>query len=190
MQFKITFKQFLRQNCRQEYFCTFGKAGKVGKSRKKMFSFQETGSGFAWSNLLTTIMQIFLPQNTGSVNPSKNDIDEATNQSPWTNLLTVGLRVLTAFLTGNQQTSDGIDKVDTGSTNSYQVQFPTAFPALFQAKMKIRDDVCFPIKRFFQLFEQFWDDMNDFDFLSCNCCYLSYLIVCWKLFELCHDSIH
>jgi hypothetical protein len=35
--------------------------------------------------------------------------------SPWANLLSMGLKILTAFLGGGVPTSDGIDKVDNSS---------------------------------------------------------------------------
>jgi len=66
--------------------------------------------------MLGMLMQMLLGQ-TGSVaGPSKNEIDDGATTSPWTNLLTVGLRVLTAFLGGPQQPVDGIDKVDNQSS--------------------------------------------------------------------------
>lgn len=58
---------------------------------------------------------MLLGQTSGITGPSKNEIDEVT-PSPWANLLSVGLRVLTAILGGPQQTVDGIDKVDNQSS--------------------------------------------------------------------------
>ncbi|XP_025073461.1 uncharacterized protein LOC105424670 isoform X2 [Pogonomyrmex barbatus] len=75
------------------------------------------GSGFSWSNMLGMLMQMLLGQGTGgATGPSKNEIDEGTTTSPWANLLSVGLRVLTALLGGPQQPVDGIDKVDNQSS--------------------------------------------------------------------------
>lgn len=61
-------------------------------------------------------MQMLLGQTGGVAGPSKNEIDDGTTVSPWTNLLSVGLRVLTALLGGPQQPVDGIDKVDNQSS--------------------------------------------------------------------------
>ncbi|XP_077282801.1 uncharacterized protein LOC143908833 isoform X4 [Temnothorax americanus] len=78
---------------------------------------QESGSsGFSWSNMLGMLMQMLLGQTGGATGPSKNEIDDGATVSPWTNLLSVGLRVLTALLGGPQQPVDGIDKVDTQSS--------------------------------------------------------------------------
>lgn len=60
-------------------------------------------------------MQMLLGQTNGFTGPSKNDIDDGAPSSPWANLLTMGLKVLTAILGGNQQ-PDGIDKVDNQSS--------------------------------------------------------------------------
>ena len=62
------------------------------------------------------LMQMLLGQTGGVAGPSKNEIDDGTTVSPWTNLLSVGLRVLTALLGGPQQPVDGIDKVDNQSS--------------------------------------------------------------------------
>ncbi|XP_036140331.1 uncharacterized protein LOC105839106 isoform X3 [Monomorium pharaonis] len=78
---------------------------------------QESGnSGFSWSNMLGMLMQMLLGQTGGATGPSKNEIDDGATVSPWTNLLSVGLRVLTALLGGPQQPVDGIDKVDNQSS--------------------------------------------------------------------------
>lgn len=61
-------------------------------------------------------MQMLLGQSGGVAGPSKNDIDEGAPPSPWANLLSVGLRLITAFLGGPQQSVDGIDKVDNQSS--------------------------------------------------------------------------
>lgn len=43
-------------------------------------------------------------------------------QSPWTNLISVGLKILTAFLGGGPMVGgDGIDKVDNGAPLPLQV---------------------------------------------------------------------
>lgn len=61
------------------------------------------------------IMQmIFSPGQTGP-NKSEGLDDNSVAPSPWANLLSVGLKILTAILGGGGSTSDGIDKVDNGS---------------------------------------------------------------------------
>lgn len=75
-----------------------------------------SSSGFSWSNMLGMLMQMLLGQTGGATGPSKNEIDDGATTSPWTNLLSVGLRVLTALLGGPQQPVDGIDKVDNQSS--------------------------------------------------------------------------
>lgn len=62
------------------------------------------------------LMQMILGQTGGVTGPSKNEIDDGAPASPWANLLSVGLRVLTALLGGPQQSVDGIDKVDNQSS--------------------------------------------------------------------------
>ncbi|XP_044020887.1 uncharacterized protein LOC122860896 isoform X1 [Aphidius gifuensis] len=76
------------------------------------------GAGFSWSNIVGMLMQMLLGQGAaGIAGPSKNDIEDGTpSASPWSNLLTVGLKVLSAILGGNQQSVDGIDKVDNQSS--------------------------------------------------------------------------
>lgn len=82
----------------------------------------QTDGGFSWSNMIGMVMQLlFNPSGLNQqVGPSKSDgLD--TDQvgapaSPWANLLSVGLKILTALLGGggiNQ--NDGIDKVDNSS---------------------------------------------------------------------------
>ncbi|XP_034938851.1 uncharacterized protein [Chelonus insularis] len=77
---------------------------------------ENSAAGFSWSNMLGMIMQMLLGQTTGITGPSKNEIDDGVPSSPWANLLTMGLRVLTAILGGAQQPVDGIDKVDNQSS--------------------------------------------------------------------------
>ncbi|KAM0726204.1 hypothetical protein ACS0PU_007388 [Formica fusca] len=57
-----------------------------------------SSSGFSWSNMLGMLMQMLLGQTGGATGPSKNEIDDGATTSPWTNLLSVGFRVLTALL--------------------------------------------------------------------------------------------
>ncbi|XP_033175553.1 uncharacterized protein LOC117231366 isoform X2 [Bombus vosnesenskii] len=75
-----------------------------------------SSTGFSWSNMLSMLMQMLLGQTGGVAGPSKNEIDDGAPASPWANLLSVGLRVLTALLGGPQQPVDGIDKVDNQSS--------------------------------------------------------------------------
>lgn len=52
----------------------------------------------------------------GQQGPNKSEgLDEGAPTSPWANLLSVGLKILSAFLGGGVATGDGIDKVDNGS---------------------------------------------------------------------------
>ncbi|XP_030747329.1 uncharacterized protein LOC115875902 isoform X2 [Sitophilus oryzae] len=79
------------------------------------------GGGFSWSNLLGMVMQmIFNPGGAAATNPSKSEgLDEGpvVPASPWTQLLAVGLKILSAFLGGaGQPQGDGIDKVDNGGS--------------------------------------------------------------------------
>ncbi|KAK6641966.1 hypothetical protein RUM44_013687 [Polyplax serrata] len=73
-------------------------------------------SGFSWSNMLGMIMQmIFNP--TQTVGPSKSDsLDDGPASSPWANIISVGLKIVTMLLGGAMMpTNDGIDKVDNSS---------------------------------------------------------------------------
>lgn len=74
-------------------------------------------AGFSWSNILTMLMQlIFNPNAANQVGPSKSDvIDTEQPASPWANLLSMGLKILTAILSGGSPIGDGIDKVDNPS---------------------------------------------------------------------------
>lgn len=76
-----------------------------------------SNTGFSWGNMLGILMQMLLGPSTGVSSPSKNDIDDNVQPSPWSNLISMGLKVLTAILGGIQQPSDGIDKVDNGGTS-------------------------------------------------------------------------
>ncbi|CAG9854155.1 unnamed protein product [Phyllotreta striolata] len=78
------------------------------------------GGGFSWSNLLGMVMQmIFNPGGGNNQGPSKSEVLEdgpIQPTSPWANLLSVGLKILTAILGGGNTASDGIDKVDNGNS--------------------------------------------------------------------------
>lgn len=62
------------------------------------------------------VMQMFF---AGANNaPQKSDdIDNGVApQSPWANIISVGLKIITALLGGGGANSDGIDKVDNGNS--------------------------------------------------------------------------
>jgi hypothetical protein len=63
------------------------------------------------------LMQMFFngQQANHQVAPTKSD-DDGIAPSPWANIISVGLRLVTAFLTGNGNGGDGIDKVDNGNS--------------------------------------------------------------------------
>lgn len=63
------------------------------------------------------VMQmIFSPATNQGPNKSEGLDEGPVAQSPWANLLAVGLKILSAFLGGGAQPSDGIDKVDNGGS--------------------------------------------------------------------------
>ncbi|CAH1956230.1 unnamed protein product [Acanthoscelides obtectus] len=78
---------------------------------------ESTGGGFSWSSLLGMVMQMIFNPGGGHQGPNKSEgLDEGpVSTSPWANLLSVGLKILTAIL-GGGQTSEGIDKVDNGNS--------------------------------------------------------------------------
>ncbi|XP_054257170.1 uncharacterized protein LOC128988186 isoform X1 [Macrosteles quadrilineatus] len=81
---------------------------------------QISDAGFSWSNMLAMVMQmLFNPIGSQQVGPNKSDsidTDQGISPSPWANLLTMGLKILTAILGGGgAPQGDGIDKVDNSS---------------------------------------------------------------------------
>ncbi|KAL1455746.1 hypothetical protein WDU94_009816 [Cyamophila willieti] len=80
---------------------------------------------FSWGNMLGVVMQLFFNPGPGEqvvTGPSKSDthiepetITTGTTTSPWANLLSIGLKILTAFLGGGGVPNEGIDKVDNSS---------------------------------------------------------------------------
>ncbi|XP_041981135.1 uncharacterized protein LOC121734615 [Aricia agestis] len=77
-------------------------------------------SGFSWSNMLGMVMQmLFNPGGTGA-NKSDNIDTETVAPSPWAQMLSMGLKILTAIL-GGGGASDGIDKVDNGSSTMQSI---------------------------------------------------------------------
>ncbi|XP_004928247.1 uncharacterized protein LOC101745570 isoform X2 [Bombyx mori] len=72
--------------------------------------------GFSWTNFLSSILQTFFV-NGGVTGPNKSDTldTESSAPSPWTHFIAMGLKILTALLGGGAAT-DGIDKVDNGSS--------------------------------------------------------------------------
>lgn len=75
-------------------------------------------AGFSWSNMLAMLMQLLFNP-AGQQGPNKSDsldADQGMTPSPWANLLTMGLKILTAILGGGATGGgDGIDKVDNSS---------------------------------------------------------------------------
>ncbi|KAK4887024.1 hypothetical protein RN001_003295 [Aquatica leii] len=73
-------------------------------------------NSFSWSNILGVIMHmLFTPAAPAGPNKSEG-LDDSVAPSPWANLLSVGLKILTALLGGGAIGGDGIDKVDNGSS--------------------------------------------------------------------------
>lgn len=71
------------------------------------------------------MQMIFSP--AANQGPNKSDgLDDGVAPSPWANLLSVGLKILTAILGGGGAGggSDGIDKVDNGSPMQVSTQTP------------------------------------------------------------------
>lgn len=82
--------------------------------------------GFSWTNMLGTLMQMFF-NTAGQAGPNKSDdVDTSLGTgvgspaSPWANLISVGLRIVTSLLGGGAG-NDGIDKVDNGGGSPMQV---------------------------------------------------------------------
>lgn len=78
---------------------------------------QENNS-FSWTNVLSTVMQMFF--NNGYNAPSKSDdldvsVSSGLAPSPWTNVISIGLKIFNAVLGGYPQ-QDNIDKVDSGGS--------------------------------------------------------------------------
>lgn len=64
------------------------------------------------------LMQMIFNPGGAQQGPNKSEgLDDGVGAapSPWANLLSVGLKILTAFLGGGAAGGDGIDKVDNGS---------------------------------------------------------------------------
>lgn len=62
------------------------------------------------------LMQMFFNgANTQAVQPTKSDdVDTGIAPSPWAQIISVGLKIVTALLGGGN--NDGIDKVDNGNS--------------------------------------------------------------------------
>ncbi|XP_049795376.1 uncharacterized protein LOC126210231 isoform X2 [Schistocerca nitens] len=71
--------------------------------------------GFSWSNMLSMFMQMLFNPQQGPNKSDSIDTEQGVAPSPWANLLSVGLKILTAILGGGNTAGDGIDKVDNGS---------------------------------------------------------------------------
>lgn len=66
------------------------------------------------------VMQMMF--NNNAIGPNKSDDLDGNgglSNSPWANIISIGLRIITTLLGGN--TSDGIDKVDNGAAGPMQV---------------------------------------------------------------------
>uniref|UniRef100_A0A8D9BJB9 Secreted protein n=1 Tax=Cacopsylla melanoneura TaxID=428564 RepID=A0A8D9BJB9_9HEMI len=84
-----------------------------------------TDMNFSWGNMLGVVMQLLFNPGPGEqvvTAPSKSDnniesetITTGATTSPWANVLSIGLKILTAFLGGGGAPNDGIDKVDNSS---------------------------------------------------------------------------
>lgn len=72
--------------------------------------------GFSWSNMLGMLMQMVFNNNNNNAPTKSDDIDNGGSfpQSPWANVISVGLKIITALLGGGA--NDGIDKVDNGGS--------------------------------------------------------------------------
>lgn len=82
----------------------------------------EKATNEAWnltvhSNIhLGMVMQMFFNGQNAQNFPSKSDdIDNGVAPSPWANIISVGLKIITALLGGGAN-NDGIDKVDNGNS--------------------------------------------------------------------------
>lgn len=65
------------------------------------------------------LMQMMFNQNNEVGAPPKSDDIDNSSSSPWANIISVGLRIITALLGGNN--NDGIDKIDGGQAGPMQV---------------------------------------------------------------------
>lgn len=81
-------------------------------------------NGFSWTNVMGSVLQMLF--NGGLMaGPNKSDDVEpapAFGQSPWAQIFSVGLKLITTILGGGGQQADGIDKVDNGPTSPMQVR--------------------------------------------------------------------
>lgn len=79
---------------------------------------QISDGGFSWSNMLGMVMQMFF-NGAGQQVAGPTKSDEIDNNglapSPWANIISVGLKIVTALLGGGAN-NDGIDKVDNGNS--------------------------------------------------------------------------
>lgn len=73
-------------------------------------------------NFAGAIMQmIFNPGTATGPNKSDNLDADSAAPSPWANLISMGLKILTAIL-GGGASSEGIDKVDNGSPMQVRIE--------------------------------------------------------------------
>lgn len=79
---------------------------------------QISDGGFSWSNMLGMVMQMFFNGAGQQIaGPTKSDDIDSNGlaPSPWANIISVGLKIVTALLGGGAN-NDGIDKVDNGNS--------------------------------------------------------------------------
>uniref|UniRef100_A0A336LJT5 CSON005631 protein n=1 Tax=Culicoides sonorensis TaxID=179676 RepID=A0A336LJT5_CULSO len=87
---------------------------------------QISDNPFSWTNMLGMVMQMMF--NGNAIGPNKSDdLDSngAMSSSPWANIISIGLRIITTLLGGN--TNDGIDKVDNGAAGPMQASYNVRF---------------------------------------------------------------
>ncbi|CRK96930.1 CLUMA_CG010315, isoform A [Clunio marinus] len=94
---------------------------------------QISDNAFSWSNMLGMVMQMFFNGAQVQNMPSKSDdIDNGLAPSPWANIISVGLKIITALLGGGAN-NDGIDKVDNGNSPMQGV-LAAVFSTMFGTK--------------------------------------------------------
>ncbi|CAO1295066.1 unnamed protein product [Diamesa serratosioi] len=96
---------------------------------------QISDGGFSWSNMLGMVMQMFFNGAGQQVaGPTKSDDTDNNGlaASPWANIISVGLKIVTALLGGGAN-NDGIDKVDNGNSPMQGV-LAAVFSTMFNSK--------------------------------------------------------
>jgi len=79
---------------------------------------QISDNGFSWGNMLNMVMTMFFNGAANGIQPNvptkSDDIDTGIAPTPWANIISVGLKIITALFGGGN--TDGIDKVDNGNS--------------------------------------------------------------------------